>query len=305
MRRWLVLGGLLVLLICGVTLAALQNQPRGEGGKPDDNGGRKPVVIAAGDISDCEGKGDTATAKLVADMEGTVLALGDLAYERGSAEDFANCYGPTWGRFRDRTRPVPGNHEYDTEGAEAYFDYFGNAAGDPDTGYYSYELGSWHMIALNSNCEKVGGCAPKAPQVQWLEKDLAANKDKLCTLAYFHHARFSSGKHGDSGKVKPLWDALYEARADVVLSAHDHNYQRYTPQDPEGNAEPERGIRQFVAGSGGKSHYRIKEPLPNNTVYNDDTYGVLRLRLNPNGYEWRFVPVEGKEFTDSGSDECH
>lgn len=305
MRRWIVLGTLAVLLICGVILAALWNQSRDEGGGPVEIGGGKPVVIAAGDISDCTSEGDSATAKLVADMEGTVLPLGDLAYEHASAKDFANCYDPTWGRFKDRTRPVPGNHDYEADGAEAYFDYFGDAAGDPGRGYYSYDLGKWHVIALNSNCEEVGGCAPSAPQVQWLERDLAANNDKLCTLAYFHHPRFSSGKHGDSGKVKPLWDALYEARADVVLSAHDHDYQRYVPQDPEGNAEPERGIRQFVVGSGGKSHYKIKEPLPNNTVYNDDTYGVLRLHLKSNGYEWRFVPVEGREFTDSGSDECH
>jgi len=266
-----------------------------------------PVVVAAGDIADCRRESDEATARLVRGVNGTVLTLGDEAYPAGTAEDFGECYDPTWGRFKDRTKPVPGNHEYDTEGAEGYFEYFGKAAGDPDEGYYSYNLGSWHLVALNSNCEEIGGCDESSPQVSWLEADLAANDDKGCTLAYMHHPRFSSGvKHGNTHYIKPLWEVLYEAGADVVLSGHEHNYERFAPQDPGGGADPQRGIRQFVVGTGGgKGLYPILEPLANSEVHNDETYGVLKLTLNPKSYEWRFVPVEGETFSDSGSARCH
>jgi acid phosphatase type 7 len=266
------------------------------------------VIVAAGDIATCNSKGDEATARLVGDIDGTVLTLGDNAYRDGSAQDFEECYDPSWGRYKDRTKPSPGNHDYYTEGAEGYFDYFGKAAGDPDEGYYSYDLGEWHLIALNSNCgEGEIRCGPGSAQVRWLEEDLAANEEKRCTLAYFHHSRFSSGvKHGSTAGVEPLWEALYEAGADVVLSAHEHNYERFAPQDPEGRADPQGGIREFVVGTGGSaSLYPILDPLPNSEVHNDETYGVLKLTLNPKSYEWRFVPVEGETFTDSGSARCH
>ena len=267
------------------------------------------VIVAAGDIADCHGEGDEATTELIEGIDhATVLTLGDNAYPDGSAEDFAECYDPTWGRFEDRTKPSPGNHDYDTEGAEGYFDYFGKAAGDPEEGYYSYNLGRWHIVALNSNCEEVpGGCEASSPQGRWLEADLAANEDKSCTLAYMHHPRFSSGeKHGNTHYVKPLLEALYEAGADVVLSGHEHNYERFAPQNPGGREDPERGIRQFVVGTGGgKGTYPILAPIANSEVHNDDTYGVLSLGLRPKGYAWRFVPVEGARFTDSGSARCH
>ena len=265
------------------------------------------VIVAAGDIADCRSEGAEATAELLEGIDGTVLTLGDHAYPDGSAEDFEECYDPTWGRFEDRTKPSPGNHEYDTEEAEGYFDYFGKAAGEPDKGYYSYDLGAWHLVALNSNCEEVGGCDAEAPQVRWLKADLAANDDKSCTLAYMHHPRFSSGgKHGSTHYIKPLWEALYEAGADLVLSGHEHNYERFAPQNPGGRADPERGIRGFVVGTGGgKGLYPIVDPIANSEVHNDNTYGVLKLTLRPEGYEWRFVPVGGDEFTDSGSAGCH
>ncbi len=267
------------------------------------------VIVAAGDIADCRGEGDEATAKLVDGIDGsTVLTLGDNAYPEGSAEDFEECYDSAWGRFKDRTKPSPGNHEYDTEGAQGYFDYFGKAAGDPDRGYYSFNLGQWHIVALNSNCEEVpGGCEEASPQLGWLKADLAANDDKKCTLAYMHHPRFSSGKeHGDTHYVRPLWEALYEAGAEVVLSGHEHNYERFAPQDPEGRADPRRGIREFVVGTGGgKGHYPISEPIANSEVHNDETYGVLKLTLRPKSYEWRFVPEEGETFSDSGSARCY
>jgi hypothetical protein len=267
-----------------------------------------PVVVAAGDIADCRTEGDDATARLVGSIDAsTVLTLGDNAYPDGSSEDFEECYDPTWGRFKNRTKPVPGNHEYDTRGAEGYFDYFGKAAGDPDQGYYSYNLGQWHLVALNSNCEEVlGGCEASSAQVRWLKADLAANKDKSCTLAYMHHPRVSSGEHGNTHYVKPLWEALHEAGAEVALSGHEHNYERFAPQNPAKKADPERGIRQFVVGTGGgKGHYPIVDPIANSEVHNDDTYGVLKLTLHPKSYEWRFVPVEGGTFSDSGNARCH
>jgi hypothetical protein len=270
-----------------------------------------PVVVAAGDIADCRTEGHEAaeaTAELVNDIQGTVLALGDLAVPLGSAKSFHECYDLSWGYYKWRTRSIPGNVEYYTAGAAGYFDYFGKAAGDPDRGYYSYDLGAWHIVALNSNCEEVpGGCEPSSPQVRWLKADLAANDDKSCTLAYMHHPRFSSGeKHGNTHYVKPLWDALYEAGAEVVLSAHEHNYERFAPQNPGGREDPEGGIRAFVVGTGGgKGTYPILDPIANSEVHNDETYGVLKLTLNPESYEWRFVPVEGAPFEDSGSTRCH
>ena len=265
-----------------------------------------PVVVAAGDIAACDSEGDEATAELLKDIEGTVLALGDNVYPDGTAANFQECYEPSWGVFKGRTEPVPGNHEYFTEGAAGYFGYFGDAAGNPEAGYYSYDLGDWHVVALNSNCKEIDGCYDSSPQERWLEDDLAANEDKECTLAYFHHPLFTSGSYRPGvGAVRPLWEALYAAGADVVLSAHDHNYQRFAPQDPEGRADPERGIREFVIGTGGGALRRIESPIENLEVYNDDALGVLKLTLRPGGYDWEFVPVAGKSFTDSGSERCH
>jgi hypothetical protein len=266
------------------------------------------VLVGTGDIASCSGVGDEATAKLLDDIPGTVFTTGDNAYPDGSAEDFRECYDPSWGRFKNRTKPAPGNHEYYTKEAEGYFDYFGKAAGDPDKGYYSYDLGAWHLIALNSNtCEEgLGGCGASSPQVRWLKADLSANDDKRCTLAYFHHPRFSSGEvHGNTPEVKPFWGVLYEAGADVILSGHEHNYERFAPQDPDGKADPKRGIREFVVGTGGANHYHILDPLPNSEVHNDNTYGVLKLTLHPKSYEWRFLPAASGEFTDSDEDQCH
>jgi hypothetical protein len=265
-------------------------------------------VIAAGDIASCRTEADEATAELVEGVAGTVLALGDEAYPKGSLANFEECYGPSWGRFKDRTRPVPGNHEYYTEGARGYFEYFGEAAGDPEGGYYSYDVGSWHVVALNSNCEEVR-CGPGSPQTRWLEEDLAAAGQVRCTLAYMHHPRFSSGeKHGStSGGVEVLWEALYEANTDVVLSGHEHNYERFAPQDPRGRADPERGIRQFVVGTGGGGGEApiSSDPITNSEVRTDGIDGVLELTLRPKGYEWEFIPVGDESFTDSGDSQCH
>jgi hypothetical protein len=265
-----------------------------------------PIVLAAGDIASCDSKGDEATAKLVVGLAGTVLALGDEAYDNGSPEQFARCYARSWGRFKARTRPTPGNHDYETEGAAGYFGYFGAAAGPPGKGYYSFDLGAWHIVSLNSNCSSIGGCGVGSAEERWLRADLAAHPAR-CTLAYWHHPRFSSGtKHASDDEMQPIWQALYDNRADVVLSAHEHNYERFAPQTATGARDAARGIREFVVGTGGKSHYRdFGKPIANSEVRNDDTFGVLGLVLRPTGFKWTFVPAEGGRFSDSGSAPCH
>jgi hypothetical protein len=266
-------------------------------------------VVTAGDIGLCGSEHDEATAELVAAQpSATVLVLGDIAYADGKKEEFESCYAPSWGSFKDRTRPVPGNHEYNFhKDAAAYFDYFGDAAGSHGAGYYSFELGAWHVAALNSNCEAetLGGCGLDSPQGDWLRADLAANQ-KRCTLAFWHHPRFSAGgRHGSHSFVGPFWEALYDAGADLVLSGHDHNYQRFAPQDPSGAADPRRGIRQFVVGTGGAELYSVGPELPTTEVQGAEAYGVLHLALFDGGYDWEFKPAEGATFTDRGSGRCH
>jgi acid phosphatase type 7 len=264
------------------------------------------VLVGAGDIASCDDlHGAEATAKLIDNIPGTVFAAGDLAYPDGSDEQFAKCYGPTWGRFKDRTRPAPGNHEYHSDGASGYVRYFGAAAGDPKKGYYSYELGAWHIVVLNSECADVGGCRAGSPQEKWLHDDLSAHPAK-CTLAYWHKPLFSSGQHGDDWEVKPLWDDLYAANAEIVINGHDHDYERFAPQDPSGKPDAQRGIREFVVGTGGKnSHRDLAITRPNSEIRQGDTFGVLKLTLHSTSYQWQFVPEAGKTFSDSGSGVCH
>ena len=276
--------------------------PASPAGKASD-----PVLVGAGDIASCDDlAGAEATSKLIDEIPGTVFAAGDLAYPDGSAQDFANCYGPTWGRFKDRTRPTPGNHEYHSGGASTYATYFGTAAGDPKKAYYSYDLGAWHVIVLNSECAEVGGCDASSPQGQWLKQDLALHST-ACTLAYFHKPLFSSGaKHGNDPDMKPFWQTLYAAGADVVINGHDHHYERFAPQDPDGHADMQRGIREFVVGTGGKnSHRTFADPKANSEVRQADTFGVLKLTLHASSYDWEFVPEAGKSFKDSGAGTCH
>lgn len=264
-----------------------------------------PVLLAAGDIASCASSGDEATAALLdARPTATVATTGDNVYDNGTATEFANCYDPTWGASRSRTRPSPGNHDYGTAGATGYYGYFGAAAGDPGTGYYSYDLGTWHVIALNSNCSVVA-CSAGSAQEQWLRADLAAHPN-ACTLAYWHHPRFSSGTtHGSSTTVAPLWQALYDGNADVVLEGHEHNYERFAPLDPSGQLDTARGVRSIVVGTGGRSHYAFGTPITGSEVRNSDTFGVLQLTLRPSGYDWQFVPEAGTTFADSGSGACH
>ncbi len=263
--------------------------------------GSNEVLLAAGDIASCGSKGDEATAKLLDGLQGTVATLGDNAYGSGTASEYANCYDPTWGRQKARTRPAPGNHDYKTPDAAGYFGYFGTAAGKPGAGYYSYDLGTWHVIVLNSNISMDVGSA----QETWLTKDLAAHP-AACTLAYWHHPRFSSGStHGSDAMSQAIWQDLYDNGAEIVLVGHEHNYERFAPMDASGAADSATGIREFVVGTGGASHYPFGTALPTSEVRNSDTFGVLQLTLHDGSYDWKFIPVAGKTFTDSGSGKCH
>ena len=261
------------------------------------------TLLAAGDIASCASRGDEATARLLARLRGTVAAIGDTVYESGSDAEYRRCYVPSWGRFKARTRPAVGNHEYGTAGAAGYFHYFGRRA-HPPRGYYSYDLGAWHVVVLNSNCDEAGGCGAGSAQERWLRRDLAAHRTR-CTLAYAHHPRYSSGFHGNDRTLRDLWRALYAAGADVVLAGHDHHYERFAPMTPDDRLDARRGLREFVVGTGGRS---LRPPFfvkRGSQVRDWSTYGVLELKLGAAGYRWRFVPVAGGTFRDAGSGRCH
>jgi hypothetical protein len=304
MSFWLALAGTVVV---SLAVIAAGTPSRSALAGPGD-----PVFVGAGDISECDNDFDEDTAAVLDGIAGTVYTLGDNAYPSGTATDFTNCYDPTWGRHKARTRPSPGNHDYNTTNATGYYDYFNGVgnftgpAGDRDKGYYSYNLGAWHIIVINSNCAAVSGCQAGSAQEQWLRADLAANP-ATCTLAYWHHPRFSSSPiHGSQAYMQPIWQALYDYRADVVLSGHVHNYERFAPQTPAGVADPGRGIREFVVGTGGNNTFYpfTNPPLPNSELRNTNTFGVLKLTLHASSYDWEFVPAGTGTFTDSGSDDC-
>ncbi len=257
------------------------------------------TLVGSGDIAICGSHGAEQTAQLLDRIGGTVFTVGDNAYPNGTAADYQNCYGPTWGRHRSRTRPTPGNHEYDSPSAAPYFQYFGASAGMPGAGYYSYRLGAWLVVALNSEIAVNAG----SQQAAWLRAELESG-DSKCTVAYWHRARFSSGPHGDNPAMRDIWRTLYEFNVDVVISAHDHLYERFAPQDPDGRLDNARGIRQFVVGTGGGAISRPRSIRPNSEVVGGD-WGVLALTLEADGYRWEFVPVEGASFRDGGSGSCH
>ncbi|HYN80523.1 MAG TPA: metallophosphoesterase [Gemmatimonadaceae bacterium] len=270
------------------------------------NGGPTPPIsttqtlTAVGDVASCTSQGDEATAALVDGIPGTIILAGDIAYESGTAKEFGDCYDPSWGRHRARTRPAPGNREYETPGAIPYYAYFGANAGPPGRGYYSFDLGDWHIVSLNSNVSAAAGSA----QEQWLRADLAAS-DAHCTLAYWHHPMFSSGLHGSQAVMRDIFRVLYEFNADVVIAAHDHHYERFAPQTVDGAADPARGIREFVVGTGGHSLYPAIFARANSERRYSSGYGVLRLELESEGYRWEFVPVTAGVTVDSGTGVCH
>ena len=256
------------------------------------------ALNAAGDIARCGTDGARRTAALLDRLDGDILALGDLAYERGSRKDFRACYDPTWGRFKARTWPAPGNHEYRTEGAAGYFAYWGARAGVAGEGYYSFDYGAWHVISLNSSIDAETGSSQDA----WLARDLAGTTAR-CVLAFWHHPVFSSGRHGNNSKMLDLLRRLYAAGASVVLAGHDHIYERFARQNPAGQADAARGIRQFTVGTGGARLYRFDDIRPNSEVRYNDAWGVLRLELAPDRYRWTFIAVDGRE-VDKGSENC-
>jgi 3',5'-cyclic AMP phosphodiesterase CpdA len=256
-------------------------------------------VSAAADVGWCGLRGAELTGRMLDSLPGPILLPGDVAYPDGTATDFANCYDPFWGRHRDRTFPVPGNHEYHSPGAAPYFAYFGPNAGPPGLGYYSREMGPWLVVALNSNIPIGEGSA----QLQWLRSTLAFNPVR-CTLAFWHHPRFSSGPNGDNRSVSDAFRALYEAQVDLLLVGHDHLYERMVPFDPDGRPDPVRGIRQFTVGTGGAQLYGVASVKPTSES-RASVWGVLRLNLWTDGYDFEFLSVPGESFRDAGSGQCH
>ena len=301
-------AGMLALALLGALAAAAK--------------GKAPVkVVAVGDIAcgaeekdfnhgegEAESCHQVATAQLTQQLKpDSILLLGDIQYPGGALNDYLQSFDKSWGALKPRIHPAPGNHEYnhgDRKDAVGYFQYFGAAAGTPDQGWYSFELGGWHVISLNSNCQAVG-CGADSAQLKWLQADLAAHP-RGCTLAFWHHPRFSTSAHGDDPSVEPFWQALSDAKVDLVLNGHDHDYQRYTPLDAKGAAVAEgEGIREFVAGTGGKSLYAQSQQHPRATrLANFVGFGVLTLELTPRGYRWKYVPEQKGAFADSGSALC-
>ena len=280
---------------------------------PDNAGkltGAGVTLYAAGDIADCrkqkpEDSGAGKTARIIEDglmrdKNAVVLTLGDNTYPIGLIEEFTDCYDPTWGRFKNRTFPAPGNHEYKTPAAAGYYTYFGDRAGPSRRGYYSFDLGKWHIVSLNSNLQ----AADQQQQLAWLKADLTAHPAH-CTLAYWHHPLFSSGGHGNNESMKDMWRTLEAAGVDVVLAGHDHDYERFAPQDSDGMHDEAHGIREFIVGTGGAYLTPIGWIKPNSEVSNNKTHGVLRMVLHDNGYKWEFMSVDKHSFSDRGAALCH
>lgn len=302
MRRWGIPVVLLVLLLtrvaaCGGAVTSPTPQSDGVVGARSGSG-TEATLVGAGDIAQCGSPGTEATARLLDALPGVVFTAGDNAYPSGSAIDFRDCYDPAWGRHKGRTRPAPGNHEYEQPGAAPYFNYFGANAGPSGIGYYRYRLGDWQIYSLNSNVPM----DTASSQVQWLRRELAANP-AACALAYWHHPLFTSGPHGDNPAARTLWRALYDFDADVVISGHDHLYERFAPQDPEGHPDPARGIRQFIVGTGGAT---LAAPVGvhANSDVRWSSHGVLELTLKPSTYSWRFLTDSGA-VADLGAGLCH
>lgn len=288
--------------------------------------GASAVIVAVGDIAcgaDSTGAAckEKATSDLVAPINpAAVLVLGDNQYEQGQlayyqgTDPYCNsnpprCYNATWGRFKDITWPVVGNHEYLTAGASGHFDYFNGVgvqtgrAGDRSKGYFSVDVGSWHIVVLNSNCTPAGGCGATSPQATWLRADLAAHTN-TCTLAAIHQPLYTSGGRS-STSIAPLWQILYDNNAEMVLVGHDHSYERFAPQDAGGNLDTARGLREFVVGTGGRNHTPLVATVANSEIFDATSFGIMKLTLKPTSYDWQFIPIPGSSFTDSGTQNCH
>jgi 3',5'-cyclic AMP phosphodiesterase CpdA len=319
MLRWLTLS--VMLISCSMVIGSPFDTPGDDLPEPteqiaEQSPGQTDIVVpapgvllTAGDIADCDVDGDEATAKVLERLiqqapKAVVAPLGDLVYPNGTLQRYRDCYAPNWGKYLNRTRAAQGNHDFANGNADGYYAYFGQAAGPKNKGYDSFDLASWRVIVLNSNCWAVGGCGPGSPQLEWLQKTLRDNPAR-CTLAYWHHPRYSSGLHGNFVDMDAVWDALVDAGVELVLSGHDHHFERFAPIGKQGQVDPIRGVRQFVVGTGGKSHYPALSVKPGSQVRNSTTFGVLRLSLTDGRYGWRFMPTAGQGFTDAGSGACH
>lgn len=259
------------------------------------------ILVGAGDIAACELKGARKTAQLLDSIPGIVFVAGDAAY--GSAKvpnPFVTCYDSTWGRHKERTRPVLGNHDYEVTGLPMFFDYFGAQAGPRPDGYYSFDAGAWHIMALNSNI----AMSVNSPEYKWFRADLSAHRGQ-CAMAFMHHPRWSSGPHDGKERMIPFWELLAKHGASVMVAGHDHLYERFRPMNNGGGVDSVKGVREFIVGTGGGGHYPLGKVERGSEVRNDNTYGVLKLTLRPTDYSWEFIPVHGSTFHDSGTSRCH
>jgi hypothetical protein len=294
---------LLVALLCVYCGATDSHSPTSPDAPPlPPRPGEIAMLVGAGDVGVCGSDAPLATGRLLDHLSGTIFAPGDLAYQDGTAEQFQQCYEPAWGRHKARTRPAPGNHEYYSPGAAPYFAYFGANAGPPGLGYYRYASGNWQIYSLNSN---IAGTQASA-ELQWLRTEMAA-QPSLCSLAYFHHPRFSSGPHGQMAQapiVRDLWVNLYNSGVDIAISGHEHFYERFVPQTADGVADPDYGIRQFIVGTGGGPLAAALGRVANSEVVLM-SHGVLKLTLEPQSYKWEFLSTEGGAVLDSGTGTCH
>jgi hypothetical protein len=288
-------------LLCATAAVVLSARCAKSVTGPSD--GQHATLVGAGDIAYCEpfiASGSVATGRLLDRIDGMVFTAGDNTYPAATANNFSRCYEPAWGRHKARTRPSPGNHDYESDpGAAPYFAYFGGNAGPSGAGYYSYRAGSWLVLSLNSEV----AATPGSPQLEWVRAELANNRT-TCAAAYWHRPLFSSGLHGNNAQMRDLWRVLYDANVDLVIGGHDHTYERFGPQDPDGRPDTARGIREFIVGTGGAPNYDFPLVRPNSEV-RAAAWGVTVFTLLESGYQWEFVPVEGGTFRDSGSGGCH
>jgi acid phosphatase type 7 len=303
----LIIAGILVVAGLGYAMMTRQGSPSdGSAGPTLD----AAVLVGAGDIAECPTEGDEATARVLDDVvadhpDAVVYTTGDNAYPDGSYEEYLDCYDPSWGRHRDRTRPAVGNHEFKQTQASGYHEYWGERGGEFDKYYYSYDVGSWHVVVLNSDCHRVG-CEPGSEdgeQADWLIEDLEAS-GAACTVAIWHHPRWSSGRYGNDDEIAGLWTILYEHGAEIVLNGHEHLYERFAPLRPDGTVDEATGIRQFTVGTGG-GNLREFEDIQSTSEARGSVHGVLKLTLYDDRYDWEFLPVDGESFTDRGSATCH
>lgn len=263
------------------------------------------VLFAVGDVAQCHGASpvDAPTAQvahLLANSTAPILMIGDIAYPKGSATDFSECFAPVWGAMKARILPVPGNHEYETPDAEPYYQYFGATAGEAGRGYYTTQIGAWRLIGLNSNIDT----AEDSTQERWLKQELA-NHPSRCTLAFWHHPRFSSGLHGNTQSMQAIWKDLYEAGVEIAITGHDHDYERFAPQSDVGMADTARGVREFVVGTGGAVLRPFAQIQPNSEVQIAHSFGALKLTLGEMGYDWQFLSADSGKVNDYGAGTCH